>query len=380
MTTTATEQAAPSPDLLRAQFAADLVARGVLTSPHWQEAFREVPRHKFVSRYTVLTPDGGSQQYDLTDPVQHGNALAAVYRDTPLITQEGASGAPTSSSSEPSMMAMMLEAADLQPGMNVLEIGTGTGYNAALLTHALGASSVTSVGIHPGLTKTATASLYGAGYEPTVICGDGAQGHAGRAPYDRIIATCSVTRIPFEWRAQLKPGGVIVANVGFGLARLTLAADGTLEGPFLDYASFMPMRASVRESAASVRDVLTLAERTTPRQAGPKLPVEERMVTFLRSVIMPGVTHVTEEHPEGSDCILAHPESGSWARALDSGAASVAVSDGGPRSLWTELQEVAEGWMSAGRPPISSYGLTVASDGGHALWVVAPGRHYWHLA
>lgn len=375
MNTSATEQVTPPPDLLRAKLAADLTARGVLTSPHWQEAFRAVPRHRFVGRFEVLSRDGEPERYDLTDPARRDAALVAAYQDTPLVTQEDAQGVPTSSSSEPSMMAMMLEAADLKPGMSVLEIGTGTGYNAALLTHALGAPSVTSVDLHPDLTRAATAALRREGYEPTVTCGDGAQGYAQRAPYDRIIATCSVTRIPAAWREQLKPGGIIVANVGFGLARLTLTVDGVLEGPFLAYASFMPMRASVAESAPTAREVLVLADHSVPRQGRPMLPVGERMVTFLRSVVMPGVAHVTEERPEGSDHVLAHPESGSWARALDTGAALAAVSEAGTRHLWAELGGITGAWEGAGRPPISAYGLTVGRGGGHTLWAVSPDRH-----
>lgn len=370
---------ASRPELLRAKLTADLVARGVLDSLHWREAFRAVPRHRFVSRYTVLFPDGAPQQYDLTDPAQHDAALTAAYWDTPLVTQEDDKGTPTSSSSEPSMMAMMLEAADLRPGMNVLEIGTGTGYNAALLTHALGAPSVTSVDLHPGLVKAATEALHREGYEPTVVCGDGGQGCAQRAPYDRIIATCAVTRIPAAWREQLKPGGVIVANIGFGLARLTLTGNGGLEGSFLDYASFMPMRTDVGESAASAREVLALADRSAPRRSRPMLPTGERVIVFLRSVIMPGVVHVMEERLEGNDHVLVHPESGSWVRALHAGGAWASVAEAGPRHLWTELEGLAMAWTNAGRRPVSAYGMTVDGEGEHTLWAVSPERHRWRL-
>lgn len=378
MNTRMTEQAAPCPDLLRAELVANLVARGVLTSAHWRKAFLDVPRHRFVDRFTVLTREG-SRQHDLSDPARRDEAMVTVHQDTALITQEDAGGTATSSSSQPSMMAMMLESADLGRGMNVLEIGTGTGYNAALLTHALGASSVTSIDIHPDLTTAAERALHGEGYEPTVICGDGGQGCAQHAPYDRIIATCSVARIPKGWIGQLKPGGIIVVNVGFGLARLTLAADGALQGPFLDYASFMPMRADACESTATARQVLNLTERTAPRGGRPRLPVEERMITVLRSVIMPGVTYVVEKFPAGDDHVLVHPESGSWARALDAGAESVAVSEGGPRRLWTELEEIVQAWTDAGRPAISDCGLTVTREGEHILWIGSPDRHRWPL-
>lgn len=95
---------------------------------------------------------------------------------------------------------------------------------------------------------------------------------------------------------------------------------------------------------------------------------------------MPGVTYITQERPEGNGHILAHPESGSWARALGAGAtAPFAVVEKGPRSLWTELTEIAEAWVGAGRQPVSAYGLSVAADGEHALWIGSPKSYRWLL-
>lgn len=94
---------------------------------------------------------------------------------------------------------------------------------------------------------------------------------------------------------------------------------------------------------------------------------------------MPGVGHVTEVHPDGSDHVLVHLESGSWARAYDTGEASVAVAEAGPRNLWAELGDVAQAWEEAGGLPISAYGLTVDSRGGHTLWAASPDGHRWPL-
>ncbi|MER6605838.1 methyltransferase domain-containing protein [Streptomyces sp. NPDC000927] len=378
--TTLTDQPSASSEHLRRKLTKAIIAQGALLSPHWRDAFRTVSRHQFVDRFMVLSQDGEPEKHDLTDPAHQDAAMDAVYRDAPLVTQEDAHGTPTSSSSQPSMMARMLEATDLRPGMSVLEIGTGTGYNAALLSHALGSDAVTSVDIHPGLTKAASVALRRAGHEPTVVCGDGAQGHPDRAPYDRIIATCGVTRIPPAWLSQLKPGGIIVANLGFGLTRLKLAADGSLTGPFLGYASFMSMRGDTRETATTARDVLALTSAPGTRHDMPMLPVEERIVTFLRSVMMPGITCITEERIDGKDYILTDSESGSWARALDTGTGTAAVFEDGSRHLWAELTRVADAWLSNECPEISAYGLTVTGEGEHSLWLDSPERRRWLLS
>ncbi|MGH8940795.1 MAG: methyltransferase domain-containing protein, partial [Actinomycetes bacterium] len=116
----------------------DLAALGVL-DPAWREAFEQVPRHVFVPQF--YRPDG--TLVDGADPDMRDEWLDAVYRDDSLITQRLAqpgSGmmVPTSSSTRPSLMALMLGMLDVQDGQTVLEIGTGTGYNAALLAYLLG--------------------------------------------------------------------------------------------------------------------------------------------------------------------------------------------------------------------------------------------------
>ncbi|MGH3900291.1 MAG: methyltransferase domain-containing protein [Pseudonocardiaceae bacterium] len=95
----------------------------------------------------------------------------------------------TSSASKPDLVLSMLGALDLHDGHTVLEIGTGTGYNAALLAARLGASNVTTVEIDPALADAARAALDASRFPVTVVTGDGAQGHPDRAPYDRVIAT-----------------------------------------------------------------------------------------------------------------------------------------------------------------------------------------------
>ncbi|HWR47240.1 MAG TPA: methyltransferase domain-containing protein [Pseudonocardiaceae bacterium] len=127
--------------------------------------------------------------------------MELVYSDTTLITAvadyaERGVRIPVSSSSKPDLMVRMLEELDVTDGDRVLEIGTGTGYNAALLSHRLGSQNVFSLDVDPALIAAARPRLTRLGYHPTLAAVDGAAGLAGHAPYARIIATCSVPAIP----------------------------------------------------------------------------------------------------------------------------------------------------------------------------------------
>lgn len=88
----------------------------------------------------------------------------------------------TSSASKPDLVLSMLAALDVHDGHTVLEIGTGSGYNAALLAARLGAPSVTTVEIDPGLATSARAALVASGFPVTVLTGDGTQGYPANAP------------------------------------------------------------------------------------------------------------------------------------------------------------------------------------------------------
>lgn len=146
--------------------------------------------------------------------------LSLTYGDDAVITQvddghpdgPGLAGAmQTSSASAPDIVAIMLAALDTHPGHRVLEIGTGTGYNAALLAHRLGAEHITSIEVDSDVAARARQALSDTGYdEVCVVTGDGALGFPSGAPYDRIIATAAVRSIPYPWVAQTRPSGWIL--------------------------------------------------------------------------------------------------------------------------------------------------------------------------
>ncbi|HEV2252926.1 MAG TPA: methyltransferase, FxLD system [Streptosporangiaceae bacterium] len=179
----------------------------------------------------------------------------AAYRDDAIVTKRDETGQPISSSSQPAIMAVMLDQLDLAPGHRVLEIGAGTGYNAALISHIVGPSGqVTSVDIDPELVATAREHLARAGFgDVAVVCADGAGGDPGHAPYDRVIATVGVSDLAPAWLEQTAPQARIVVPLDVRGTQLSIAferADPAVPGsPWtsrsLAPCGFMRMRGSL---------------------------------------------------------------------------------------------------------------------------------------
>lgn len=247
-----------------AELVRKIVAEGSLTDPAWRAAFAEVPREIFVPYYYVAAPGGYERlSRDDPDPERRRRWREGVYDDVPLATHVR-DGEPVSTSSQPSLMAYMLEALEVQDGMNVLEIGTGSGYNAALLAHRLGDDRVTTVDLDPGITEDAREHLAAAGRSPRVVTGDGALGVPEYAPYDRIIATAAVSAVPSAWLEQCVPGALVLTPVGTGLVALRVEGPRDAEGRFLPTpAFFVPLRGgSAAPSPPAVpRDVPRHAQR-----------------------------------------------------------------------------------------------------------------------
>jgi protein-L-isoaspartate O-methyltransferase len=170
---------------LREQLIAELVADGTV-DPEWVVTLREVPRHLFVpDTIWQVDPNRGGRLVALRRTEDPHRWLQLAYADAPVDTQvddghlaaDGTGWEVTSSASQPSVVTDMLSALELEPGMRVMEIGTGTGWNAALLAHRVGAANVTTIEIDAHVAAGARAALDGAGYrQVTVITGDGALG------------------------------------------------------------------------------------------------------------------------------------------------------------------------------------------------------------
>jgi len=199
--------------------------RALLTDPRVEAAFRAVPRHLFL-------PDV---------------PLETVYADEAIATKTR-DGLAISSSSQPAVMAIMLEQLGLQPGDHVLEIGAGTGYNAALMAHLVGPTGrVVTVDLDQDIVEKARAHLAVAGCtEVKVVCGDGAMGYPEAAPYDRIILTVSAWDIVAAWAEQLQPGGRLVLPLALNGTVQKLVAferrDDHLVSVSVQDGAFMPLR------------------------------------------------------------------------------------------------------------------------------------------
>jgi protein-L-isoaspartate(D-aspartate) O-methyltransferase len=197
---------AGGPAEARTRLVDELRASGRLTSAPVEAAFRAVPRHVFLPEL---------------DPVSQ------AYQDEAFVIKTDESGLPVSSSSQPAIMAIMLEQLGVAAGQRVLEIGTGTGYNAALMSRLVGpGGSVITVDIDPDLSDRARAHLVAAGYpDVVVLCGDGGFGAREFAPYDRIIVTAGASDLAPEWLAQLAPGGRIALPLSLRGIQLCIALE-----------------------------------------------------------------------------------------------------------------------------------------------------------
>ncbi|MGK5529090.1 rRNA adenine N-6-methyltransferase family protein [Streptomyces sp. URMC 129] len=169
-----TDPDSPSATALRAALARRLSEQGHIRSAAWRRAVEAVPRHVFVPHFYQQV----GRDWEKTAEGDPGH-LATVYEDRALTTQV-TEAVPTSSSSQPSLMLRMLEALDVAAGHRVIEIGTGTGYNAALLSERLGSDHVTTVEVDRLLAELAEARLRACGYGPTVVAADGRGGPCGR--------------------------------------------------------------------------------------------------------------------------------------------------------------------------------------------------------
>ncbi|MGH3669517.1 MAG: methyltransferase domain-containing protein, partial [Pseudonocardiaceae bacterium] len=249
------------------------VARWASAVAPWRSALAAVPRHEFIPETVwIKNPNHGPTLVPLCRDEDPDRWLRVAYStgyDDYVVTQvddghpngPGLGGSmPTSSASSPVIVAVMLAALDAHPGHRVLEIGTGTGYNAVLLAYRLGAEQVTSVEIDSDVVARAQRALSEAGYgEICTVTGDGALGYPQRAPYDRIIATAAVHHSPSLWVVQTRPGGRILlpwANSYTGaLVSLTVSGDGNACGGIVGESSFMWLRAQ-RERRGPVADVV----------------------------------------------------------------------------------------------------------------------------
>jgi protein-L-isoaspartate(D-aspartate) O-methyltransferase len=236
---------------LRRRLVRTLERDGWFRSPRVRDAFAAVPRELFVPEFAER------------------EGLAAVYRNESIVTKQNSHGTALSSSSQPSIMALMLEQLQLEEGMRVLEVGAGTGYNAALLSTLVGSRGrVVSIDVDPELARGARRGLRAAGYKARIFSGDGRAGFAPAAPYDRIIVTASTDVVPAAWFRQCIPGGLLEVPLRLsaaGAQAIALLRKGKEGFRSIDVIAggFIPLRSDDANAAASLKRTALIASDAT---------------------------------------------------------------------------------------------------------------------
>lgn len=370
------------------KLAENLTRSGDLTSPPWREAICPVPRHMLVPFFYTQNEDATWHKNDGND----GDTsvwLDTIYSDTTLITaladippeSAGTGRMAVSSSTMPTLMVRMLEALDIRDGHTVLEIGTGTGYNTALLSQRLGGDHVFSVEIDADLVDLARARLASIGHTPIVVARDGEQGLAEHAPFDRIISTCAVPMVPQPWIDQTTEGGLILTDFklsGMAGNLVLLERHGTsATGRFLpDWAGFMNMRHSNSDRTPPRYPRHDRDNGRQRRTTAPPQPWDHTVPWFLALLggMPPNLTYgwqATDEPDAPADTWLSTTD-GSWCEVSateDNGTRRVV--EGGPVSLWRRIEQAWEQWHADRKPDWPRFGLTVTTQH-HTVWLDQP--------
>jgi protein-L-isoaspartate(D-aspartate) O-methyltransferase len=364
---------------LRAALVARLLSTGALRSPEVAAAFRAVPRERFLP----------------------GLSLAEVYRDDAVVTRRDEGGLPTSSSSQPSIMAIMIEQAALRSGQRVLEIGAGTGYNAAVIREIVGPDGrVVTLDIQPDVAREAEAHLRDAGYADVVVAAaDGGFGYPGEAPYDCIMLTASVSDVSPHWREQLHEGGVLVLPLRLRTQGLSVAFEKrrtVLTSRAITGSGFMHLRGTFGngDTLVEMGDGLFLSG---PRAPEVPLNLLAALLADRPRVVGDLIVPVTSfglggglgvylalEEPGAIDIFTAQPER--WGFHTLSGIIDVAgrslclvrqdaVVVYGADTAAERMRRRAEEWVALGRPGVDRLRLEVypagtGLDGGRRF----PGR------
>ncbi|MBL1116784.1 methyltransferase domain-containing protein [Streptomyces sp. 110] len=375
---TATVDWAPKAQAL----AADLRAKNAIRSDTVAHAIQAVPRHLFIKGHYA------TGHHTPVDPAQPTDELLDLaYADRGIMTHTPADGAGGfSSTSQPSIVAKMLEAAHLQPGMRVLEVGAGTGWNAALIAHITGAQTHT-VEASPLVAAEAREALARAGAERvTVHTGDGYLGHPDSGPFDLVIVTCGIAGISPAWLDQLSPTGTILAPIAHGglhpLTRI-ITTEGSPTGQLVANADFMtatgPLYAGATPPPATRGQHFATPDPAAARTGAVPADLDPR------GSYVDLWMHLAA-HQAGTTCAGVKDTSDYTGCAVVDGDAAVFVQPGGlhltpgsePELLADQVQQHVSEWDHNGRPGLTAWrcSLVPAGDTGHPL--LAPA--YWRLA
>jgi protein-L-isoaspartate(D-aspartate) O-methyltransferase len=367
---------------LRERYVEQIRQAGAGLTPALATAFATVPREAFVAE--------GFQRRDGTwaEPGDD-DFLYTVYHDDVLVTKVH-DHTPVSSSSQPSLMALMLAALDVRPGARVLEIGTGTGYNAALL--AVMGARVTTVDVQADIAERARSALAGAHIEGVrVVHGDGWAGAPG-GPFDRVVVTVGVAGVSPRWLSQLDPGGHVVVPVEHAGTHPVLAVRGGPDGPvtargvcssgFMSAAGPLTARhPGAHPAPALARTLVEFSPYTGPRWRPPLDSVTYHDLWYAAGVWHRRASHAALPARDRSSLALLDESRTGGAAILTDG--TVLAGGAQAQRYADDALAILDRWDAAGRPPMQAWrvGLTLTGDPDAPIWVpaewdlpAAPGR------
>ncbi|MFE0059949.1 protein-L-isoaspartate O-methyltransferase [Streptomyces sp. NPDC059003] len=354
-----TDQSAhPSLTARMAAYAAALRERGAIRTTPVERAFATVPRHLFLpggyytsGRFVPVPAEPGDE------------LLGRIYCDTALMTHVPKSSDAAgrySSTSQPRVIAAMLEALQLAPGMKVLEIGAGTGYNASLIAAITGVEVVTIDVSEVIVTEAAQAAERAGEKNVTALTADGYLGHPARGPYGRIVVTCGVTGISPHWLDQLTDDGLIVVPVAHGGFHPTLAVHrdgqrltgrGVMSSDFMSAAG--PLYAWPDGQTPALTEPLPAQDLLTRTNTGPVLDGDAYYDLWFHLGAQTGRT--TRAYIDGIDpaqgmaCLHDPGRGTAWIQRTGH------LHHVGDTAIADDLTALVQQWTDLGQPPIADY-------------------------
>ncbi|MCU4750236.1 protein-L-isoaspartate O-methyltransferase family protein [Streptomyces sp. G-5] len=337
----------------------------------WRAAIEQVPRHLLTPAH-YINP-GPWQQITAPDR----RYLPLLYADRPLVTALGppTPGStrrhPSATTPSPSLLHGLLSAADLDVDQQILDIGTGCGYTAALLCERFGEGSVTTTDTDPHTAALAACRLAATGYHPRVQTGSAA---APATPYDRIVAPAtSLSTLPAGWFTRTPRGAVIVARLGTGYVRAVSHGDGTGTARFLDLhpADPDPDPGARPPAVIDVRRPLPVSPGATS-----SIPVEDLIahgppptMKFALDLALPG--HRWQPVTvNGAPALRITTPDQSVATVLADGT----VCQRGRRRLWRTVEHLHRLLPDDPAAPRTAFGITITPDHRQTLWYETESR------
>lgn len=350
---------------------------GTFTAVDWPALLTLAPREKFVPDVIWRREQDriGNEQVPVNRqrvPERWAELAAA---DVPLTTQvdygqldeDGSGWEVTSFQPGPSVTREMLEVLEPAPGDRILEIGTGTGWNTALLAAA--GARVTTIEIDHELAQAARARLAGRDGVDEVIIGEGEQGCPARAPFDRLIATVGAGVVPAEWVRQVRVGGRLVVPLTGewqppGIAVLERTEHGAI-GRLHGTSSFAGLRGEAPPRTRGADFTLPVTSKTT--ELHPFDFLSDRGASTAVGQRIGGITHAWTAAPGSRAGTLWLYAEGAWATLSTLEGSPYQVSQAGRRRLFDEVEAGYRWWLDQGRPGIDAWRVELGLNGEQRL-------------